>query len=164
MWLFSRVCWDLCLWGGLTDSTGCLPSRGTTSPCVARGPQDPEDLALCSSGFVLPTRALPGIELQSFRLCVPPVYRVLMELKPSPFSFFFVQSLPSSCFRAGAGEGCFPTLSTPSLGFCVNPQISFLGMKDGLVLIWVYFRDERCKKNLSCCSAILALPPLLKHF
>ena len=43
--------------------------------------------SLCSWGFALPTRAPPGIELWSFRLCPPPVYRVLMEFKPSPFSF-----------------------------------------------------------------------------
>ena len=36
-----------------------------------------------------PTRAPPGIELWSFRLCAPPVCRVLMEFRPSPFFFLF---------------------------------------------------------------------------
>ena len=30
---------------------------------------------------------------------------------------------------------------------CVNPQISFLGVKDGLVLIWLYLMDAKQKKN-----------------
>ena len=41
---------------------------------------------LCSWGLALPTRAPPGIQLQSFRLRAPPVI-VLMEFKPSSFSF-----------------------------------------------------------------------------
>ena len=53
------------------------------SLCGPRTSQTP----LCSWGFTLPTRALPGMELQSFRLCTPSVDRVLMEFKPSPFSF-----------------------------------------------------------------------------
>ena len=59
-------------------------------------PEDPSDLTICSQGFILPSRAPPGIELQSFRLCTFPVDRVLMEFKASPFSFllspFFVKS------------------------------------------------------------------------
>ncbi|XP_053068666.1 cilia- and flagella-associated protein 144 isoform X2 [Acinonyx jubatus] len=38
MWLFSGVCWNLCLWGGCTTSTKCPPSWGTASPHVAQGP------------------------------------------------------------------------------------------------------------------------------
>lgn len=44
------------------------------------GPRTPR---LFSQGFTLPTRALPGIKLRSFRLCAPSVYRVLVEFKPS---------------------------------------------------------------------------------
>ena len=58
-----------------------------------------------------PTRAPPGIELWSFRLCASPVYRVLMEFKHSPFSFlpflfsplwlFPLRLFLSSSFRGG---------------------------------------------------------------
>ena len=81
-------------------------------------PEDPLDLTLCSRGFALPTGPPPGIKLQSFRLCTPPVYRVLMEFKPSLFSFlpFFVQSLAYSffffqLFSGCGGVRCFPILS-----------------------------------------------------
>ena len=37
MWFFSRVCWDICLWGSCTASFKCPPNRGTASPCVAQG-------------------------------------------------------------------------------------------------------------------------------
>ena len=30
---------------------------------------------------------------------------------------------------------------------CVNPQISFLGVQDGLVLVWLHFMDARHTKN-----------------
>ena len=30
---------------------------------------------------------------------------------------------------------------------CINPQISFLSVQDGLVLIWLYFMDARGKKS-----------------
>ena len=40
------------------------------SPCGPRTSRTP----LCSWGFALPTRALPGIELQSCSLCAPLVY------------------------------------------------------------------------------------------
>ena len=51
-------------------------------------PKDLLVLSLCFWGFALPTRAPPGIELWGFRPCTLPVYRVLMEFKPSPFSLF----------------------------------------------------------------------------
>ena len=43
---------------------------------------------------------------------------------------------------------------------CVNPQINFLGVQDGLVSIQQHFRDERSRK-LPCCSTILA--PLFEY-
>ena len=110
-----------CLWGTHTASTRCPLSRGTNYPHVALRPLD-------SWRFTLPTRALPDIELWSFRLCAPPVYRVLMEFKPSPFSFllspFLVQSLRlftlfhflSRCF---AGGGVL---------FLYSPPISILSL------------------------------------
>ena len=106
--------------GGLTASTGCLPSGGTASPVW---PVDASDLAACSWGFALPTRAPPGIELWSFRLLCSPVYRVLMVLKPSPP---FSLSCSVACgrfhslsFSVGAvlscGGSAFPALSPLSL-------------------------------------------------
>ena len=35
MWLFSGVCWNLCLWGGHVASIKCTPGRETASPHVA---------------------------------------------------------------------------------------------------------------------------------
>ena len=130
MWLFSQVHWGLFLLGvgGHTDSTA--PSKGTTSPHVAQGP---EDLVLCSWGFALPTRAPPGTELQSLRLCTPPVYRVLMEFKPSPFSFLPVLFSPHSCFHfstfspAAFGVWCFSRTLLPSLSsLCKQKQFPAL--------------------------------------
>ena len=85
------------------------------SPCGPRTSWTP----LCYWGFALPTRAPLGIELQSCRLCAPPVYRVLMEFKPSPFSFLPFLFSPCGCFRFstlsaaafGGGGGAFPILS-----------------------------------------------------
>ena len=99
MWLFSRIRWDLCLWGVLPAGEPPLPVW----------PEDPQT-SLCSWGFTLPTRGLPGIELQNFRLCALPTYTVLMEFKSSCFSFFcsvhvFVSTYPlASCFFWGGVE------------------------------------------------------------
>ena len=102
-----------CLWGRHTASTRCPPSMGTASPCVSRRPLD----FILSWGFSLLTRALPGIELQSLRLCAPPVYRILMEFKLSPFSLLSsvpaaVSTFPLS-LQLPFGEGAFPIFSTP---------------------------------------------------
>ena len=77
------VLWGLLGQGGHKPLPNILPAMELLFPVW------PEDswTPLCSWGFVLPTRAPPDIELQSFRLCAPFVYRVLMEFKPSPFSF-----------------------------------------------------------------------------
>ena len=147
-------------------------------------PKDPLDLTLCSWEFTLPTGALPGIELRSFRLCAPPV---LMEFNPPLFSFLPSLFSPSqtlpflpNCFCGGGLLSHSLPLSLSSLhkqkqlpafcGFsllqftslcrvpaefcgsgcadcCVNPQISFLGVQDGLVLIWLHFRDKTHTKN-----------------
>ena len=79
-------------------------------------------------------------------------------LSPSPSSLHKQKQLPdllsfslpqfTSSRRVPAefcGSGC--------AGCCVNPQISFLGVQDGLVLIWLHFSHERRKKNLH------AVPP-----
>ena len=70
--------------GGLTQPLpGALPAGEPALPVWPKGLQ----ASLCSWGFALLTRAPPGMELQSFRLCTPPVYRVLMEFTLSHFSF-----------------------------------------------------------------------------
>ena len=74
------------------------------SPCGPRSSQTP----LCSWGFILPTRALPGIKLQSCRLSAPLVYRVLVAFKPALFSFLPFQFSPCGCFH-------FSTFSPPAL-------------------------------------------------
>ena len=73
----------------LQGPLGPLPMGGATQPLpdvLPAGephlpvlPKDPQT-SLCSWGFALPTRPPPGIKLRSFR--------VLMESKLSPFSFF----------------------------------------------------------------------------
>ena len=98
-----------------------LPAVDPLLLCGLRNSRTP----LCSWGFALPTRVLPGIELQSFRLCTAPVYRVLMEFKPSPFSFLPFLSSPlcalsflSSCF-AGGGRGMLSRIPPVSV---LSPQ------------------------------------------
>ena len=168
-------------------------------------PKDPSCLALCSWGFILPTRALPGIELWSFRLCAPPVYRVLMEFKPSPFSFLpflfshcrclyfplslqlllgvmlFPYSPPVAILSPQAKTALLSMASlSPSSSPCaayllssvvqgcadcfVNPQISFLGVQDGLVLIWLHFREERCKKSSMLFYHLVPSPGMGEDF
>ena len=148
----------------------------------------------CSWGFAPASRAPPGIELQD---CELPLFTVLMEFKPSPFSIFSLVPMAVSNFLLSVqlllGRCAFPVFFpwSPSslhpqkwlaahcsfslLKFtspchipaefcgsgcadcCVNPQISSLGVLDGLVLVWLYFMDTKHKKLL-CCSAILAPP------
>ena len=72
---------------------------------------------LCSWGFALPTGAPPGIELRSCRLCAPPLFTVLMEFKPSPFSLFSLVPAAVSNFPLSLqlllGRGAFPKCSPP---------------------------------------------------
>ena len=85
------------LWG-LLCLTNVLPAGETPLPVW---PKDPSDLALCIQGFALPTGAPPGIELQSFRLCTPPVHIVFMKLSPLLFPFYFFFSFSGGCFHSG---------------------------------------------------------------
>ena len=88
-----------------------IPAGSCLSLCVPRTAQT----SLCSWGFALSTRAPPGIKLQSFRLCISPIYRVLLEFKPSPFSP--VRSVPENVstfplsLQLLLGENTFPILS-----------------------------------------------------
>ena len=70
MWLFSRVHWGLAF-GAPTQPLPGVPPAG--EPPLPVWPEEPRT-PLCSWGFALPTRAPPGIELQSFRLCAHPFY------------------------------------------------------------------------------------------
>ena len=107
MWLFSWVHWGLAFGGPTQPLPGVFPAGELPLPMWPEEPWTP----LCSWGFTLPTRTLPGTELQHFRLCAPPVYTVLNEFKPPPFSFLPLLFSPlhtlsflSSCVRTG---GCF---------------------------------------------------------
>ena len=70
LWLFSRVHWGLAFGGPTQPLPGVIPAEEPPLPMWPEEPGTP----LCSWGFALPTRAPPGIELRSFRLCAPPVY------------------------------------------------------------------------------------------
>ena len=70
-----------CLGGAAQPLPGVLPAGELPLPVWPEELQTP----LCSSGFALLTRALPGIELRSFRSALP-LFIVLTEFKPSPFS------------------------------------------------------------------------------
>ena len=80
------------------------------SPCGLRTSRTP----LCSWGFALPTRAPPGMELQSCSLSLP-LFTVLMEFKPSPFSLFSLVPVSVSNFPLSLqlllGRGAFPIIS-----------------------------------------------------
>ena len=86
------------------------------SLCGPRTSQTP----LCSWGFALPSGAPPVIELWSCRLPLFPLFTVLMEFKPSPFSFLPFSSVPAavSNFRLSLqlllGRGAFHIFSPPS--------------------------------------------------
>ena len=109
MWLFSGVHGTFACGEATQPVPNVLP---TGEPSLPVWPEDPEDLILCSWRFALPTRAVAGIELQIFRLCIPPVYRILMEFKPSPFFFLLFFSVSCVLFlfspaTFGKGWGCF---------------------------------------------------------
>ena len=106
--------------------TNILPAVELFSPCGPRTSRTP----LCSWGFSLPTRALPVIKLRSCRLCG---FSLPKFTSPHHIPVEFCDSGCADC--------------------CVNPQISFLGVQDGLVLVWMYFMDTRHTKNFH------AVPP-----
>ena len=67
----------------------------------------------------------------------------LNNLVPAPVNVVVLRGLLALLPAEFCGSGCADCY--------VNPQISSLGVQDGLVLIWLYFMDMRC-----WCSAILA--------
>ena len=108
MWPFSRVCWDLFLWGGHTASTRCPPSRGTTSPHVAQRPPGLHS-APGDSSFAPEHRQVSSCGVAAFAL---PLFTVLMKFKPSPFSLFSLVPAAVSNFLFSLqlllGRGAFP--------------------------------------------------------
>ena len=72
-----------CLWGTHTASTRCPLSRGTASPHVAQRPPD----STLPLGIHPSHQSTTRYRSEEFQTLPSPVYRVLMELKPSPFSF-----------------------------------------------------------------------------
>ena len=80
MWPPSRVCWDQV---ASTVSTKCPSSSGTASPHVAREPPGPHS-APGDSPFPPEHCQVWSCGVAAFAL---PLFTVLMEFKPSPFSF-----------------------------------------------------------------------------
>ena len=84
----------------------------------------------------------------------PPVFVLSLPAKTAPCPWWF---LPPPFYLSAlhtlqfCGSGCADC--------CVNPQISFLGVQDGLWLIWLHFRDERCKKHFHAFPPSWPLPP-----
>ena len=80
MWPFSGVCGDQV---ALTVSTKCPSSSGTAFPCVAREPPGPHSVP-GDSPFPPEHCHVSSCKAADF---VFPFFTVLMEFKPSPFSF-----------------------------------------------------------------------------
>ena len=123
MWFFSGIYWDLCLWGGHTASTKCPPSRGTASLRVARRTLDSALLLGIRPSHQSTTRygAAPFQPLRS-------LFLVLVEFKPSPFSFLPFWFSPCGRFHFSAfspaafGEGCFSRIHTPPAVSILSPH------------------------------------------
>ena len=80
MWPPSGVCWDQV---ASTVSTKCPSSSGTAFPRVAREPPGPHSVP-GDSPFPPEHRQVWSCGVAAFAL---PLFTVLMEFKPSPFSF-----------------------------------------------------------------------------
>ena len=80
MWPPSGIFWDQV---ASTVSTKCPSSSGTTFPCVVREPPGLHSIP-GDSPFPLEHRQVSSCGVAAFAL---PLFTVLMEFKPSPFSF-----------------------------------------------------------------------------
>ena len=114
MWPPSGICWDQV---ASTVSTKCPSSSGTAFLRVVRGPPRPHSVPE-DSPFPPEHRQVSSCRLAAFVL---PLFTVLMELKPSPFSFLpftvpvAVSNFPLS-LQLLLGRGAFPEFSPlPSL-------------------------------------------------
>nr|XP_060460358.1 uncharacterized protein LOC132660398 [Panthera onca] len=155
--------------GSHTASTRCPPSRGTAAPVWPQDPQTP----LRSWGFTPPTRAPArfspcgcflfstfspaAFEGDAFPVFAPP--------PPSPSS---LRRLPAPRFlpqfasprRLPAEEVC----GSGCADCRVNPQVSFLGVQDGPVLVWLHFMDARHTKNFHAVPPSWLLPLMFIYF
>ena len=70
---------------------------------------------------------------------------------PVLHSFSLPQFTSLCCVPAEfCGSGC--------VDCCVNPQIGFLGVQDGLVLVWLYFMKARHTKSFHAVPPSWLLP------
>ena len=87
------------------------------------------------------------------RILSAPVSIFSLQAKTAPSPLWLVSPPFTSphCVPAEfCGSGCADC--------CVNLQISFLGVQDGSLLIWLYFMDARCKKNFHAVPPSWLLP------
>ena len=88
------------------------------------------------STFPLSLQLLLGGECFYHTLSPSPSSPCMQNQLPALHSFSLPQFTSLCCVLAEfCGSGC--------ADFCVNLQISFLGVQDGLVLVWLYFMDVR---------------------
>ena len=111
MWPFSGVCWHQV---ASTISTKCPSSSGTAFPHVAREPPGPHS-APGDSPFPPEHRQVWSCGVAAFAL---PLFTVLMEFEPSPFSLFSLVPAAVSNFPLSLqmllGRGAFPVFPLPS--------------------------------------------------
>ena len=110
MWPFSGVCWDQV---ASTVSTKCPSSSGTSFPRVDREPPGPHSVP-GDSPFPPEHHQVWSCGVAAFAL---PLFTVLMEFKPSPFSLFSLVPVAVSNFPLSLqlllGRGAFPVGSPP---------------------------------------------------
>ena len=80
MWLFSGVCWDQ---GASIVATKCPSSSGTAFPHMAQEPPGPHSVP-GNSPFPPEHHQVLSCRVAAFAF---PLFTVLVEFKPSPFSF-----------------------------------------------------------------------------
>ena len=91
MWPFSGVCWDQV---ASIVSTKCPSSSGTAFPCVAQAPPRPHSVPE-DSPFPPEHSQVLSCGVAAFAL---PLFTVLMEFKPSLFSFLLFWFSPCGYF------------------------------------------------------------------
>ncbi|XP_053061033.1 centlein isoform X1 [Acinonyx jubatus] len=163
--IFVKDHWDLCLWGGPTASTKCAPGKGTTSPHVAHGPLRPHFLLLeihpshPEHGQVLTCGIFNTASDRVLVVLKPSAFSSLPFLFSHSFSFsqllsgvvLFLDSPFFLCPLSTKTAPCPLQLLSPPVHLstlhtcqfcgssyvdcCANPQVSFVGVQNGLVLI-----------------------------
>ena len=108
------------------------------------------------SNFPLSLQLLLG--RGAFPVCSPPPQSLSSLLLQKGFRTFQGFLLPKFSSLCGiptefCGSGCADC--------CVNPQISFLSVQNGLVLVWLYFMDTRHTKNFHAVLPSWLLPLIL---